>query len=563
MISIRSFIQKNHRALFYGGWLLVNLIQAGMTQLFDDEAYYWVYSHYLAWGYFDHPPMVALLIRAGYFFFKSELGVRVFIVLMSTATLFVIEKLLPKKNDLLFYGIACSMAVLQIGGIMAVPDIPLLFFGALFFLQYRRFLEKMTTGNAFLLGLVMALLLYSKYHAVLIFIFTFLSYPKLATRYQAWLALVVALVLFTPHLYWEYRHLFPSIQFHLVDRNADHYDLVYTLKYFPEQVLFVGPIAGFVLLWGAFAYRPKDLYERALRFTMIGIYFFFLVSSIKGRVEVNWTIPVVIPVMVLSHQYLLEHYQAARWVLRLAPVTLILVLAVRIFMMVEEPPFSGVAKDEVHGNRAWALAIKEKAGNFPVVFTDSYQYASKYWFYSGQPSFSLNTPYYRRNNFNFWPTENAIMGKTVYVVGDRTRFFLKDSISAGKGPEGGLLTGPYMSFSGIEIRSDNPITGEENQLLQTKLIVLVNKSLGNFLDQAPYHKLPVQLWVLNNDSLEKVINTGLTVDQLSPGENHLAISFPADLPPGDYNTRFAIPSAIPHIATVNSSFVRLKIRSSQ
>ena len=33
--------------------------------LSPDEAYYWVWSHALAAGYLDHPPMVALWVRAG------------------------------------------------------------------------------------------------------------------------------------------------------------------------------------------------------------------------------------------------------------------------------------------------------------------------------------------------------------------------------------------------------------------------------------------------------------------------------------------------------------------
>ena len=39
----------------------------------------------------------------------------------------------------------------------------------------------------------------------------------------------------------------------------------------------------------------------------------------------------------------------------------------------------------------------------PVVFINTYQLASKYWFYSGDTSFSLNGNRYRRNNYNFWP----------------------------------------------------------------------------------------------------------------------------------------------------------------
>jgi hypothetical protein len=50
---------KNVIFLFLGIWLLINLIQAYFTGIAHDEAYYWMYSNNLAWGYFDHPPMVS------------------------------------------------------------------------------------------------------------------------------------------------------------------------------------------------------------------------------------------------------------------------------------------------------------------------------------------------------------------------------------------------------------------------------------------------------------------------------------------------------------------------
>lgn len=60
---------------FYASWFLLSLLQAATTGLFDDEAYYWVYSQYLDWGYFDHPPMIAWLIKLGTSLFAGELGV--------------------------------------------------------------------------------------------------------------------------------------------------------------------------------------------------------------------------------------------------------------------------------------------------------------------------------------------------------------------------------------------------------------------------------------------------------------------------------------------------------
>src|SRR6202011_6348924 len=43
----------------------LRLVAAAWTPLTFDEAYYWMWSKALAGGYYDHPPMVALVIRAG------------------------------------------------------------------------------------------------------------------------------------------------------------------------------------------------------------------------------------------------------------------------------------------------------------------------------------------------------------------------------------------------------------------------------------------------------------------------------------------------------------------
>src|SRR5262249_27608646 len=159
-------------------------------------AYYWIYSRFPEWGYFDHPPMVALLIRAGYSIIGNELGVRLFMILLNVATIFIIEELTDKRKPLLFYAIAVSVGVDHIGGMLAVPYVPLLFFAAAFFWLYRRFLLNMNTTNAVLLGIVMALMLYSKYHGLLVIAFTLASNWKLFTRYHLYVAGLVALILF-------------------------------------------------------------------------------------------------------------------------------------------------------------------------------------------------------------------------------------------------------------------------------------------------------------------------------------------------------------------------------
>ncbi|MGN6419759.1 MAG: ArnT family glycosyltransferase, partial [Pseudobacter sp.] len=411
-------MRKHHCLLFFLTWFIINFIQAGLTELIDDEAYYWVYSQFPAWGYFDHPPMIAMLIKAGYGLFGNALGVRFFVVLLNTATIFIIRQLIPQKNDLLFYAIACTVAVAQIGGMIAAPDAPLLFTVALFFLFYKKFRENTDILNTLLLGAGMALMLYSKYHGVLIIFFTLLSDLSLFKKYQTWLAALFTLLLFSPHLYWQYTHGMPSVQYHLFERNASEYKISYTIEYLLGQIAMTGPVMGWLLLWAAFKLKPATAVDRAMKFSLAGIYAFFFLMTFKGRVEANWTLPAFIPLMVLGHQFLnnpLLHEQ--KWLIKSVPLTLFLILLTRIYLLSFFPATGWFHKaDEVHGNKVWVKAVEEKAAGLPVVFINSYQRASKYWFYAQRPTYSLNGVDYRRNNYNFWPVEDSMMGKKVLAI---------------------------------------------------------------------------------------------------------------------------------------------------
>jgi 4-amino-4-deoxy-L-arabinose transferase-like glycosyltransferase len=321
--------------------------------------------------------MIALFIKAGYIIFKSELGVRLLVVLAATAVLLIIEAILPRKDDPLFYAIACSMAVLQLGSFMALPDIPLMLFTALFFLIYRQYLRRADFLTTILMGLVIALMMYSKYQSVLIVFFTLISNPRLLLKKQTYLVALIALACLLPHLNWQQKHGFISLQYQMERNSGNSYQFVYTLEYLIGQILFAGPFAGILLLWAAFTYQPRDLFEKSLKYTLAGTYGFFLLLTTEGRVEANWTLPAFVPLIILSYKYLQSKPVISRWLFRLTPITLVSVLALRIYMTLDVLPTNWIGKDEVHGTREWIQAIQEKAKGLPVVFLDSYQKSSR------------------------------------------------------------------------------------------------------------------------------------------------------------------------------------------
>ncbi len=556
---LMPFVKKHSVILFLFAWFLLNLLQAGTTGLFDDEAYYWVYSKFPAWGYFDHPPMIALFIRAGYFFFHNEFGVRLLIVICSTATIGIIYLLLPGKNDTVFYTVVCSMAVLQIGGIIAVPDLPLTFFVALFFLVYRKFCNKMSWLNTFLLGIVMALMLYTKYHAILIIVFTFFSYPKMAFRYQAYIAVFIGAALFFPHLYWQYRHEFPSVYYHLFERNATSYKISFTLEYIIGQILIAGPFMGWLILWAALKYKPRDVLEKALQYSMNGVYLFFLLSTIKGRVEANWTVPAFIPVIILSHRFLIDHIKWQRVLIRSIPVTLILVLVLRTYMMLDIGPLKFVSKDEFHNNKVWAEGIYSKTKGLPVVFIDSYQYASKYWFYTGVPAFSLNTPLGRRNNFNFWPVEDYLSGRKVAALSPYNYAYYKDSISTPLGTTGMRIVDSFYSFSKLNIISDGHLEAIKGQVKNCLLQFTVEEAYLKAFQSPQLRSLDVYLSVENSDGHFTWHPVNIRLSDIRQTEQTIITSFKIGLPKGDYLARYSLPSSLSVDPSLNSTTIKLTV----
>ncbi len=410
---------SNWKRLFgfgIGIWLLLNIIQAAFLQLDPDEAYYWMYSQQLDWGYFDHPPMVALLIKVGSSWLGGALGVRLGSILIFAATLYGLWRLVgePKERDKLiqFFLLASAMPILQLYGFVATPDSPLLLFSVFFFLQYQAFLEKDSWANTLGLSLIMALLLYSKYHGVLLIFFTVLSNLRLLANPKFYLAGLVGASLYLPHLYWQYIHDFPTFRYHLEGRN-DTYELKYTFNYLLNQLLIFSPfLLPFIIK--LLRKSPQDLLERAFFFVSFGFWAFFFYSTFNGHVEPQWTAILCIPFVVLLYRrYIVEEEEDRRF-RPMVRLTLLLLILIRIGLLF---PLPGV---ELPFHRAdWVAELQKEVEDRPVVFIDSYRNPSIYAFYSGQPAYTYTDILYRFNQYDIWDHEQEIHDQQILFVGPK------------------------------------------------------------------------------------------------------------------------------------------------
>jgi hypothetical protein len=412
------------------------------------------------------------------------------------------------------------------------------------------------------LGGVTAALLYSKYHAVLIVFFVLLSNLKLLARYQTYVAGLVSLLIFIPHLWWQYQHDWISFRYHLFESNVNPYKLSHTLDYIGGQILLAGPLAGIILLPAAFLYRPKDALGKGLKFTLVGIYVFFFVSSFRGKVEANWTSPAVVPLIILSQNYLAETTSSTlkwrKWLWRLLPATMVLILFARIVMIVDVLPVKTI-KERYHGWAHWPQIMNQRTKGLPVVFENSYQRASKYWFYSGQITYSLNWYRERRNNYNFWPIEDSLLGKPVFILDIHNPDSFQNKISTGIGIVGYKYDSAFSSFAKVQwIANEKRILAQQHSSFTIHITPALPAIYRQYIDSHPEMDIKIVVGVFDKYSWIKDLPVPLSLQDCVHQQKTL--EFTPELPKGDYYLIFSIYHAGTITPTHNSKKIRLVIQ---
>jgi len=397
-------------------WFLLNLIQSLFTEIGNDESYYWVYSQYLDWGYFDHPPMIALVIKVGTLLAgNSLLGVRLIVMIMQVVFLYVLYKLLEiedtRENVVLFFLVSFSVVMLQAYGFIATPDSVLLFFTVLFLWSYRFYIKSnYSVKAALLMALFMAGLMYSKYHGALVIIFVILSNLKLFKKSTFYYSIIIALILYIPHILWQVNHDFPSFKYHLVDRSRG-FEWSNMFDYLVNQLPVFNPFTLGAGIYVLFINKKGDLFQRALKYLMGGFLIFFALWTFKSRVEPHWTIVASIPMVILILREAVENEKLKRYLYKVVAPSLILVLAARLFLMIDVLP----VKTEWHGDKQRVSDLYAVAGDRPVVFTSGFQMPSKYRFYTGSEAHAMGALNYRNTQYDIWRFDEYYLGQSVVM----------------------------------------------------------------------------------------------------------------------------------------------------
>ena len=412
--------------LWLGVWWIANLVQAGFTELANDEAYYHMFAERLAWGYFDHPPVTALLVWAGERLFGGELGVRFFFTVLQPLYLWILWRLIRpadagRRDAALFVVVSAATLMLQLYGFIAVPDGPLMFTTALFLLTFKWFSENRRRAWLWM-GIAMALMAYSKYHGALVVLFALAANPRQLLRPALYSSGAVALLLLVPHLVWQYEHDWASFAYHLSGRNSV-FRPGYVVEFLANVLVVFNPffVPLYVQAWRKV--KPQTPVGRALKLLPVAFIVFFMLSSLRGYVQPQWVIVSCFGVVCVLFAYARRHPRTRRYVMRAGGVTVGLIVLARLVMIFNP---LGI-RFEVFNNPESYAAIAAEADGRPVVFRYGYAVAAKYAFYTGGEAYCQPNIRYRTHQWQFRDDDSQFIGREVLVecpdgtVSDSTR----------------------------------------------------------------------------------------------------------------------------------------------
>ncbi len=437
----------------------VGLVRSGMFDLSPLEAHYWEWSRRLDLSYYSKPPMVAYIIALStYIFGNNEIGVRIGAIILSalSAVLFLLlcKQFKLSRRATIYSFLSFVLSPMFFGGsILMTTDIPLVFFWILAIYSMKRALSEekllwwIVTGIAIGAGLISKYTMFFFIPCAILYLSITGRFLRMIKNPHPWLSIIIALMILSPVIYWNYRH--DWVSFRHTAGLAMRGKGIFTLapKYFAEflgsQIALLSPLIFFMIIAGwvkgfmNLSWRRRDEDAFLLSFSL-PIFLFFLLLSFHGKTQGNWPAPCYITayiyVAMLVEKGLFFNPFRGRLLaisaLVLASIMLIFAYSISIISEYVDP---GINPKLNISNRlkGWkelsrqVSRIRETMGEKNVfIFSDDYNISSELAFYmeSHPVTYCVNLGR-RMNQYDLWEDFSGLKGwNAIYVTKGDSRF---------------------------------------------------------------------------------------------------------------------------------------------
>lgn len=376
-----------------------------------DEAYYWAWSRHLDLSYFDHPPMIAWLLRLATTGAASEFAVRLVPLTCFTATAWLIWRLAKDvagaRAAIVSLLIFALMPATHIGAFAAVPDAPLMLFWTAALHTGHRMLQDKRLRWPLLTGLGIGLALLSKYTAVLfpaqLLLFLAVWRRDMLAQGRNWLAAPIALAVFLPVLIWNAEHDWVSLAFQYRHGADEGQGINWSqwLGFVGGTFAVFSPILLTVALIAAVRALTMDSESR--RYLAVAFLFplvFFAWKALFRKVELNWVAIAFPAATILAGAYLTE--QKLTRTATLGLLVALLLTTVVMFPLAFGLPAKLNPFNRFYANRAAVEAVLTLRRDGEALLADHYTTASLLSFYApDHPAVSIPTSS-RPSQYDIW-----------------------------------------------------------------------------------------------------------------------------------------------------------------
>ena len=295
----------------------------------NDEVYYQTYPQFLQWNYFDHPPLIALLLRLTTFNlnFHQELFVRAGPIICSALGTWIIFKTgalisSPRVGwyAAIFYSTSFYTSI--IAGTFILPDSPQVVFWLISLYLMIRILD--TRGKKqknqvlfILLGLSVGLCIMSKVHGIFLWLgfgaYIIFHRRELLKSPFLWIAGLITILMISPIYHWNLANHFITYRYHQGRVNfwGAKPDLDQLLQQVIGSIFYSNPV-NFIFyafsLFVLFKNRKKGLpvYFPLLLWTSLPLIIVLLWTSLFSETLPHWSGPAYLSVMLISACHLDE-----------------------------------------------------------------------------------------------------------------------------------------------------------------------------------------------------------------------------------------------------------------
>lgn len=406
-----------------------SLVYNAFLPLHMDEAYYWLWSKHLDWSYYDHPPMVAygLWLLTGVFG-DDVWAIRLLPVACTTGTAWYLYKLgeeaLDGKTGLLALALFLALPVTQMAFTVATIDAPLSLFWAMALFYGHRAVKRGTWGAYLATGAAVGAALLSKYTAVLLLgffaLFLLVKKPRALLSLRPWAAVGIALLLFAPVVYWNFRHDWISFAFQYGHGSGAEWTLRYAGEYAAGLFLLFGPLFFPVFLWGIFRggwwFDDSKAY---LGLSTLFVLLFFGYKSLSAEMQLNWHAPAVLG-GILFTAWVFRELGLKKVLVAGSALALVLSLGFRFPEMLRLPPSANI-KNRVFGYPQAVAALEKYRKPGEALCSDYLTLSSLIAYYYPDPKTVYEPFSHRMSMFKLWDKPEALAGQSCLVLLEKDR----------------------------------------------------------------------------------------------------------------------------------------------